>query len=117
MAKIYGLPEGFEAPKIEYKKYDREKEEAKEEEFLKRLSLHLRGRHKGDIVGEEISTPYADGYARYMVESEKPFALVHLPLGDAWRADSIWERGLRLADARKMVERNRNPLFGNSAKR
>jgi hypothetical protein len=25
-------------------------------------------------------------------------------LGDAWHADSCWIRGLRLADAKKMVE-------------
>ena len=51
--------------------------------------------------------PRADGYARYMIMREKPFAMIHLMLGDAWCAEPEWERGMRLSDARKRIEGER----------
>ena len=65
------------------------------------------------MAGEIITTGVADGYAYYMVFGEKPLTLIHMPIGDAWRAGAIWERGLRIADARQMpkVERENNKFI------
>jgi hypothetical protein len=48
---------------------------------------------------ERIMTfPVADGKACYLVVSESPFTLQHIPVGDAWQITSAHIRGLRLAD-------------------
>jgi hypothetical protein len=56
------------------------------------------------LVGETIRTGVADGYAQYMVFRTRPLELIHIPVGDAWHADDIWLRGLRVSDIKKMVE-------------
>lgn len=114
MAKIYTEVAAVPAPEPDYKNYDWELEEKREKEYLEALAAYLRECNAGDLVGKEIHTPRGDGYARYMVVSHKPFALLHLALGDAWRADEIWERGIRLSDAREMVNRreSKKNLFG-----
>jgi hypothetical protein len=116
MAKIYAAPTEIPVPEPDYKNYKHEVESRRQEDYLKALAAYLRENYEGDLVGEEIYTPRADGYARYMIMSHKPFALVHIALGDRWRADPVWERGLRLSDARKMVERDKSmsKLFGRS---
>ncbi len=76
---------------------------AREEAFLAALSKQ---RKIGSVVNEVISFPRGDGYAQYVVVSEKPLKLMHLPFGDAWQADPITIRGLRLTDVRFMVARS-----------
>ena len=107
MATIFNLPPDVPAPKVDYKNYNHELEKTREADFLVKLRAWLKERFTGDLVGEEVSTPRGDGYARYVIMRHKPFALIHLPLGDAWSADAVWERGIRLKDAREMIERNK----------
>ena len=107
MAKIYAIPTEVPLPDPDYKNYDHLTELICEELFLQRLREWCRARFPGDLVGEEVSTPRADGYARYMIMREKPFAMIHLMLGDAWCAEPEWERGMRLSDARKRIEGER----------
>lgn len=71
---------------------------------------------KDPIVGEIVKTGVADGYACYMVASTKPLQLIHMEYLDAWHADRVWLRGLRLSDVRAMVERDKNfaSIFGSN---
>jgi len=57
------------------------------------------------LVGKIIQIPHADGYAVYMVFRTKPLQIIHVATGDAWHADSIWIRGLKLSDVKKMIQR------------
>jgi len=65
-------------------------------------------------VGHVISFGVADGGAHYLVVKEKPLTLQHIPYCDAYRADPILLRGLRLADVQDMIGRERKlaALFG-----
>lgn len=114
MAIVYAPPEELPFAEPDYANYDSDAEQAREDEYVKKLAEWVRARYKGNLVGEIIRTPYADGYAQYMIMKHSPFSLIHLPLGDAWSAGAIWERGVTLKDARKMVERlaGLRKLFG-----
>jgi hypothetical protein len=58
-------------------------------------------------VGHVIAFGVADGGAHYLIVKEKPLTLQHIPYCDAYRADPILLRGLRLADVQRMVGRER----------
>jgi hypothetical protein len=85
MAEIYDLPEGFEAPELDFmepiQKYNEKCDKFFEElkTFLKNWNPHEKE------VGEIVDWPVADGKAMYMVASLEPkVGLVHLPILDAW---------------------------------
>ena len=105
MARIYQTPDEEVPPPIpDYSDYDYERESMIERKYMKDLQKYLRTKRKGDMVGSVMKHPVADGYALYMVASQKPFELVHLDLGDGYRADAAWERGVRLSDVRDRIE-------------
>jgi hypothetical protein len=81
----------------------REREKAE----LRRVSQILQEEKTGDLVGETLRWQRADGYAQYIIVSEKPFAIAHLVIGDAYSVEEALIRGLRLSDAREMVRRER----------
>lgn len=87
--------------------YSREDWRADEEYQLTQLREQLQAANSGELVGEVVRWQRADGYAQYMVASQKPLQLVHLAVGDAWSVEDALIRGLRLTDIRKMVERER----------
>lgn len=103
MAKIYKAPEEFQPPVLDYKRYDAPKARKAEDAYLKRLSAWCKERYAGELVGKILQVSIDDGYAIYMVMRQKPFCLIHIQLGNSWRADEIWERGITLADARKRL--------------
>lgn len=119
MAKIYSPPAGYEAPSIDDcfvdGHYDRHLDDkihaeylARLAEFVKRSKRNTVATHKdGDLIGEVVHFPYADGAAAYMVWNVKPLELVHLAIHDAWQLDEAHERGLRVSDIRQIVERDR----------
>jgi len=78
-----------------------------EEGWLARLKAQFQKTSKGDIVGETLQFPRADGYAVYVITKQRPFTVAHLALGDAWHADRATIRGLTLKDAKARVENNR----------
>lgn len=79
-----------------------------EEDWLDNLKAELRAKKTGDLVGEELRWSRADGYARYLIVSQTPnLVLALLEVGDAWQVEAALIRGLRLSDARQMVERDR----------
>ena len=57
--------------------------------------------------GKVVKFPIADGYAFYHIVSEKPFKLRHIPAGDAWEIPYSHIRGLRLADVKAMLKREK----------
>lgn len=80
----------------------------REAERLLAVQKAARAASKGDLVGEILRWQRADGYAQYMVVSQKPLILAHLAIGDAWQVEAALIRGLRLTDVREMVERERS---------
>lgn len=106
------------APKPNFKNYDHVKEQKREETWLKKLAKRCQQANKGEYVGQIVTYPRGDGYAQYMICSEKPFVLIHLPVGDNWRADAVWERGVRLADVKHTAfpvgGTRKGALFGRS---
>ena len=86
MTKVYSPPEGIDAPDFNDffvdGRYDRELDDRLTAEFTDRLAAWCRERYTGDLVGEVVRFPYADGYAAYMIANHRPLTLIHLPLGD-----------------------------------
>ena len=78
-----------------------------EEAWTEKLAQWCRDNSTSDIAGEVIRIPWADGSANYMVWTTRPVQLIHIPLGDAWDVPEYMTRGLRAADLREMVERDR----------
>ena len=104
----------FEA---DYANYDSRREQKREQEWLDELKRNLRmarnadsgrGNFKQSLVGEEVSWQRGDGYARYIIVSERPFVLTHLHIGDGYQVEPETIRGFRLSDAKLQVERNAN---------
>ncbi len=74
--------------------------------------LPINGR-SAPLVGKVVRFQIADGYAEYMVASQKPLQLMHLNVGDGYQIPDAHVRGLNLTDVREMVraERTINKLF------
>ncbi len=103
MAKVFASP--IPAPTIRFE--TREQYFRDEKTWLDSLRDWCKLNGKGELRGEEIKTPVADGYARYMVLTSTPLQVIHIPLGDGYRAGAIWERGLRVSDVRAMAKQER----------
>lgn len=58
------------------------------------------------LVGRIVDFPVADGKALYLIKSEAPLVLQHIPFFDAYRIDPAMLRGLRLTDVRQRVHWN-----------
>ena len=117
MATIYGPPSEVGDFEFDYSSSDGyEAYDKAVEDYLTRLAAWCRDNGSGELVGETISFPVADGKAVYMVYRERPCALIHVPIGDAYQADAILERGIRLADVREHVRREKaiRTLFSGS---
>lgn len=86
MAKVYLLPDGFEAPIFNHEnipQYNKDCDELSEK--LKKWCLERNPEQKN--VGEIIRFQVADGYAEYMVAATKPVQLIHLPYWDSYQSD------------------------------
>ena len=116
MAKAYRPPEGYDFK--HGPDWSNWKKEA--ETYTARLRKWCKKNSPSDspLIGETIQTPMGDGYAVYMVFNTRPLELLHLETFDAWHADPCWLRGLRVADVKQMVEREREiaKLFGGGRK-
>lgn len=86
MAKIYSLPEGFNAPELDFSKIEKYKQDEKQmREDLKKWCKKRNPTQ--ECVGETISFPVADSSAEYMVAAIAPVELIHLPFWDAWTSE------------------------------
>ena len=100
MAKIYRTPDDAVPPPIpDY--HDYAQDIANEADYIERLRTWARSRDSGKLTGKLVRTPVADGYAVYMILKHAPFSMLHLNIGDSWRAHSAWERGLRISDVKR----------------
>jgi len=106
MAKIYSIPQEFEATMPTWSiANDRDENIRREEEWLEKLSQWCKTHGSGKYGGQIVRDGVADGYAQYMVFSLRPLQLIHIPLGDAWQ--SRWAHRWTAADIKQMVERER----------
>lgn len=104
MAKVYSPPAELPAPQLDFSdKFDFKAHEELETKWTADLKAYCIKHGKGKLAGTIVSHGVADGSADYMVFTESPLAVIHLPLGDAYRAGTIWERGLRITDVRQQV--------------
>lgn len=115
MAKIYSSD--VAEPKYDYSKTDWDSIQKVDDKYIADVKADLVAKgFTGSLVGEVVSFPYADGAAFYMVASLRPVALIHLPIGDAWRLPDAHERGLTAKDLRKHVESAKalSQIFGGN---
>lgn len=92
------------APPIEAPPLSIETWRQDEEEYIAKLRSAATMANDGEYVGEIVKWQRGDGYAVYMVWSERPLEVMHLAIGDAWTAEPSLIRGLRLADVKQQVE-------------
>lgn len=106
-ATVYAAPDYIKAPSLDIDNldaYDAACEAYRQQviEWAKANSPST-----SDLVGEVIRFPVADGYAEYVVMNTRPLQLIHLETGDAYAADAMTLRGLRVSDVRSMVKSSR----------
>jgi hypothetical protein len=92
---------------IDYRNYSREASDKAYDDLDAHCAQLRANAPEGSVVGALLQFPRGDGYALYVVTKEKPLVVQHVNIGDAWHVDGITIRGLRLADVRGMVERDR----------
>jgi hypothetical protein len=81
-----------------------------EDEALRKAQLDAKAKTGvllNTLVGELLRWPRGDGHAVYMITKERPFTIAHVQIGDAWEIEAALIRGLRMEDARLMVEQDR----------
>jgi len=78
--------------------------EQRQEEQITAYREQFRAKKPGALVGGVVRFPWADGYAQYMVVSERPLVLAHMEIGDAWAVPYSQIRGIRQVDVQAMVE-------------
>lgn len=79
----------------------------REQEQLAAAAAEARAKADGDLVGETVQWQRADGYAVYMVTSERPLRLAHVDICDGYTVERALIKGLTLGDVRAMVEAER----------
>lgn len=100
MAKVYALDYEPDYKDPKWLEHD--------DEFIRKLQeVSDQALENNSVVGYLLKFPVADGYAFYQVLSEKPLELGWAHCGDAWQADPILLRGIRISDVRKMMESDR----------
>ena len=78
-----------------------------EESELRRMEEAAAQLQDGEIKGALVSFGVADGKAIYLVKSESPLVLQHVPFFDGYRIDAAMIRGLRVDDVRRLVNGSR----------
>lgn len=101
--KIYEGIKGIDLPETDFTNYDWTKQEQKENAYIEQLANYAKARNKGKYVGKEVCMPEADGYARYMIISEKPLEAVHIATGDAY--ESSYAHMFKLKDVKEYIDR------------
>ncbi len=75
-----------------------------EEAELERLEAEAEKRPEGTVAGCLVRFPVGDGYATYLVRTEKPLVLQHIDFFDGYGLPSAHIRGIRLADVQSLVK-------------
>jgi hypothetical protein len=85
--------------------------QAQERAYMGKLTKYVMQHGSGKNKGKIVSYPVADGYARYMIFSEKPAALIHIPTGDAWHYSMVTRFTMKEVLADIAREEKFNKLF------
>lgn len=87
MAKVFLLPEGFDAPDFNWEDIEQYQKDCTDlTNRLKKWCIERNPNQKN--VGEVIRFQVADGYAEYMVAATQPVELIHLPFLDAYQSET-----------------------------
>ncbi len=95
--KVYSLPADLAAPEPDYRNYNFEEEQRKEEKHKEMLIKHFKGLgYTGKYSGHIYREPWADGHAQYMIidaprgsNVKEKFFLIHLPYGDGYHSPNV----------------------------
>jgi hypothetical protein len=96
--KVYSGIEGIEKPTGYGDDYQQ-----KTEEYVEKIKAEARKRSKGAYVGKEVRFQVADGYAVYVIASEKPMSLIHLDIYDGYQEQYVHR--LTARDIKEEVDR------------
>jgi hypothetical protein len=107
MATAFSAPEGFDPPALTLGDFQDGTWQEKEAAYIASLADLAKMNGTNPLLGEVVRWQRGDGFAEYMVWQTKPLQLIHLGLGDAWQVEDVLIRGLRLADIRGMVDRDK----------
>ena len=114
--KVYSIPDALPAPKPDYRNYDSAKEQARELQHMRDLKEWLLSAgFDGEMTGEIVRFPVADGYARYMLADGSKSALIHLPYGDGYQYTDAQYLPKAEIVRRIGVDRNLAALFASGA--
>lgn len=118
-APVEIVPPDFDSAFDENGKFDHDRYREAENNYIETLIECCRKNGNSPLLGEMIKWQRGDGYACYLIWDVKPLELIHLEIGDAWQVEDALIRGLRLADVKEMVEREKNlrALFGHTSDR
>ena len=99
MAKLHPKPYTYAAATAGYTMDAMNEQQAE----LTRLEAHADKLADGAIKGAILSFPVADGKALYLVTSDKPVTLQHLPFFDGYAIPDAHIRGLNKDDVQQKV--------------
>ena len=102
MAKLVaGVPAGFD--RIAGESFDAYY--VRQTQALDKLTALAAALPEGEVVGQLLQFPVADGYAHYVVVKESPLSLQHIPFGDGYQIDPAHIRGIRKQDVLEHARR------------
>ncbi len=116
--QVYALK--TEAPGLKFTpegRYDHEASEKAMKDYYDDALKEVKGYGGGQLVGEIVRRPIADGCAEYMVgRVNGKTCLFWLQAGDAWQ-DSYFERTVTVAEIKDMVSRQKahDALFSKAS--
>jgi hypothetical protein len=79
----------------------------KQDAALKELLRTSKNLPEGEVVGAVLRFQIADGWAYYIVTSERPLTLQHIPFGDGYAIAEAHVRGLNRQDVLLALEQDR----------
>jgi len=111
--KIASVPEEVAYAEPDYRNFDFEAEQKREEEHRELLKQHLiKMGYDGKHTGRIYRSPVADGYAEYMMcDGGRTSYLIHLPYGDAYHASDVQYVPKREIIKRMDAEENIRKMF------
>jgi hypothetical protein len=85
--------------------HDFTKYTAATEKWIAAIIAYVKKNGSGELKGEIVRFPVADGHAQYVVFSSKPLQLIHLPVYDAWHFQ--YANRLTVKDIKEEVRRGK----------
>jgi len=99
MARLHSSPYTYKGQGAGFSMASMDEQDAE----LRRMQAAADALPEGTLVGKIVDFSVADGRAMYLVKSESPLVLQHIPFFDAYRVSPAHIRGLRIDDIRTLV--------------